>query len=57
MNIVLSLMTQLNNSSHDMHHSFDAPSGSILMTMRIIVGIGFVISVLVTRAGSRFRIK
>lgn len=56
-NIILSLMTQLNNTAHDMHHSFDATSGYILIILRIIVALGFIFSALYTIKESRYRIR
>ena len=55
MNIILTLMTQISNSSHDMHHTFDAYTGSILIIVRLVLSIGFLISVLVTIKNSRYR--
>jgi uncharacterized protein YqgQ len=57
MNIVLAFMTQLNNSAHDMHHTFDAPTGSILIIVRLILGFGFIISIAFTINSSRYRIR
>lgn len=50
-------MTQLSNSSHDMHHTFDAPAGWGLIVVRLIVGLGFLVSIFVTYQESRFRVR
>ena len=57
MNITLAFMTQLNNSAHDMHHTFDAPTGSILIVVRLILGFGLLISLAFTIRESRYRVK
>jgi hypothetical protein len=36
-------MTQVSNSSHDIHHTFDVKSGTVLIIIRILIGIIFVI--------------
>lgn len=50
-------MTQLNNTSHDMHHTFDASTGSAIVLLRIIVGFGFILSLVYTYQHSRYRIR
>lgn len=50
-------MTQLHASSHDMHHTFDAPAGLGLIVVRILVALGFLASVAVTHQRSRYRVR
>jgi hypothetical protein len=56
-NISLSLMTQVSTSSHDVHHTYDAATGSALLWVRAVVGVGFVISICLTYKESRFRVR
>lgn len=57
LNIALTLMTQISNSAHDMHHTFDASSGTVLIFLRILIALGFIISIIITYNQSRYRIK
>lgn len=57
LNVVLTLMTQLSNREHDMHHTFDAYSGSLLVWLRFVVGFGFFISLVITYQESRYKIR
>lgn len=57
MNIVLSLVAQFYNTAQDMHHTFDAPAGFILICIRVLVGLSFLVSVLVTYQSSRYRVR
>lgn len=40
-----------------MTHTYDAPTGSILIIIRLILGLAFLISTAVTICSSRYRIR
>lgn len=54
---MLSLVAQFYNTAHDMHHTFDAPAGYILICIRLLIGLSFLVSVLVTYQASRYRVR
>jgi hypothetical protein len=56
-NIILTLMTQMANSAHDAHHTFDAPAGTLLIMTRLVVGVVFAISTLITYGQSRLKVR
>ena len=56
-NILSSLLTQLGNTPHDMHHTFDAVAGNILIIIRLVTAIIFVGAVMWTYSTSRYQVK
>ena len=56
-NILSSVLTQLGNTPYDMHHTFDAASGIILLVTRILTGIVFLAAVSWTYSSSRYQVR
>ena len=56
-NILTNLLTQLGNYPHDMHHTFDAVAGIILIIARIFTGLVFLGVVTWTYRQSRYQVK
>ena len=56
-NILSSLLTQLGNTPHDMHHTFDAVAGNILIITRLLTSLIFVGAVMWTYSSSRYQVK
>ena len=57
MNIMMTLLTQLDNKEHDRHHVFDTASGTLLIIERFTIALVFFVGVIVTYVRSRYRIK
>ena len=57
MNIMMTLLTQLNNKDHDRHHVFDTISGTLLMMERLTLAFLFFVGIVITYTQSRYRIK
>ena len=56
-NILSSLLTQIGNTPHDMHHTFDAVAGSVLIVTRLITALIFLGAVAWTSSNSRYKVK
>jgi hypothetical protein len=57
-NIILTLMTQVSNSNHDIHHTFDVTSGTVLIIVRLLIGVLFLLSTIKTyNESSRYRVR
>lgn len=56
-NVVLTVLTKLGSSNHDMHHIFDNVSGHILIGYRIIIFLIFIYAITNTYKVSRSRVK
>ena len=56
-NIMTTLLTQIANNAHDMHHTFDAVAGTILIITRLVTALGFLVAVAWTYTNSRYRVK
>lgn len=51
------MLTQISNSSYDMHHTFDAVAGTVLIIERLCISFFFVCALVYTYTQSRHKVK
>ena len=56
-NALITLLTRLSTTEHDMHHIFDNISGHIMIGYRILIALIFIIGIMNTYHKSRAKVQ